>query len=39
MELIPNENPALFNQAIMEFGALQCVPKSPNCSKGVQKQE
>jgi len=25
-------NPALFNQAIMEFGALQCVPKSPNCS-------
>jgi hypothetical protein len=23
----------------MEFGALQCVPKSPNCSKGVQKQE
>ncbi|MBX9806944.1 MAG: A/G-specific adenine glycosylase [Flavobacteriaceae bacterium] len=24
--------PALFNQAIMEFGALQCVPKSPNCS-------
>lgn len=24
-------NPALFNQAIMEFGALQCVPKNPNC--------
>jgi A/G-specific adenine glycosylase len=24
-------NPATFNQAIMEFGALQCVPKSPNC--------
>ncbi|MBA4277065.1 A/G-specific adenine glycosylase [Flavobacterium sp.] len=31
-ELMPKENPALFNQAIMEFGALQCVPKSPNCS-------
>ncbi|SHG08810.1 A/G-specific DNA-adenine glycosylase [Flavobacterium segetis] len=31
-ELIPKDNPALFNQAIMEFGALQCVPKSPNCS-------
>jgi A/G-specific adenine glycosylase len=30
--VIPNNNPALFNQAIMEFGALQCVPKSPNCS-------
>lgn len=25
-------NPALFNQAIMDFGAIQCVPKSPNCS-------
>ncbi len=30
-ELIPSDNPALFNQAIMEFGALQCVPKNPNC--------
>ncbi|MNQ06222.1 putative A/G-specific adenine glycosylase YfhQ [compost metagenome] len=42
LELIPkntrgsaelNEaSPAIFNQAIMEFGALQCVPKNPNCS-------
>jgi A/G-specific adenine glycosylase len=31
LELMPKDNPALFNQAIMEFGALQCVPKSPNC--------
>lgn len=31
-ELIPKNNPALFNQAIMEFGALQCVPKNPNCA-------
>ena len=31
-ELMPKENPAVFNQAIMEFGALQCVPKNPNCS-------
>ncbi len=30
-ELMPMDNPALFNQAIMEFGALQCVPKNPNC--------
>ncbi|MEI7509868.1 MAG: A/G-specific adenine glycosylase, partial [Flavobacterium sp.] len=30
-ELIPNQNPDLFNQAIMEFGALQCTPKNPNC--------
>lgn len=29
--LMPVDNPALFNQAIMEFGALQCVPKNPNC--------
>lgn len=31
-ELMPEDNPAMFNQAIMEFGALQCVPKSPDCS-------
>jgi A/G-specific adenine glycosylase len=31
-ELMPKDNPAQFNQAVMEFGALQCVPKSPNCS-------
>ena len=30
-ELIPLDNPAAFNQAIMEFGALQCVPKNPKC--------
>lgn len=29
--LLPIDNAAQFNQAIMEFGALQCVPKSPNC--------
>lgn len=31
-ELMPKDSPAIFNQAIMEFGALQCVPNSPNCS-------
>ncbi|WP_306353337.1 A/G-specific adenine glycosylase [Flavobacterium sp. '19STA2R22 D10 B1'] len=30
-EIMPFDNPAIFNQALMEFGALQCVPKSPNC--------
>lgn len=30
-ELMPSDNPAIFNQAIMEFGALQCVPKNPDC--------
>lgn len=32
LELMPKHTPAAFNQAIMEFGALQCVPKSPDCS-------
>ena len=31
--LITNtKNPGDYNQAIMEFGALQCTPKSPNCA-------
>jgi len=30
--LLPKGNAALFNQAIMEFGALQCIPKNPDCS-------
>lgn len=30
-ELIDVNNPATFNQAIMEFGAVQCKPKSPDC--------
>jgi A/G-specific adenine glycosylase len=34
-ELMPKNNPAQFNQAIMEFGALQCVPKNPNCFECV----
>jgi A/G-specific adenine glycosylase len=31
-KVIPSDSPADFNQAIMEFGALQCVPKKPDCS-------
>ncbi|WP_316746591.1 A/G-specific adenine glycosylase [Pedobacter gandavensis] len=30
--LIEDQNPSIYNQAIMEFGALQCKPKSPDCS-------
>ena len=30
-ELIDAKNPGLFNQAIMEFGSLQCRPRNPNC--------
>lgn len=30
-ELLDKERPALYNQAIMDFGALQCTPSSPDC--------
>ncbi|MFV0418999.1 MAG: A/G-specific adenine glycosylase [Dysgonomonas sp.] len=29
---LDDNNPGLHNQAIMEFGALQCVPVSPDCA-------
>lgn len=31
-ELLPINNSAEYNQAIMEFGAMQCTPKNPNCT-------
>jgi A/G-specific adenine glycosylase len=31
-QVIPREDPATYNQAMIELGALQCVPVSPNCS-------
>lgn len=34
-ELLPKDKAALFNQAIMEFGALQCVPKNPDCANCI----
>ncbi len=36
--LIPVSDPALFNQAIMEFGAIQCVPTNPDCGSCVLNQ-
>ncbi|MCF2491277.1 A/G-specific adenine glycosylase [Dyadobacter sp. CY347] len=30
--LISHEDPATYNQAMIEFGAIQCVPVSPNCT-------
>lgn len=30
-QIIPQGQPDQYNQAIMEFGALQCVPKNPDC--------
>jgi A/G-specific adenine glycosylase len=32
-EILPPKKAAIYNQAIMEFGAMQCVPKNPDCSK------
>lgn len=34
-KLLPKNDAATFNQAIMEFGALQCVPKNPNCANCI----
>ncbi|MFI2741387.1 A/G-specific adenine glycosylase [Zhouia sp. PK063] len=31
-ELIPIKEPGTYNQAIMEFGAIQCKPKNPSCN-------
>jgi A/G-specific adenine glycosylase len=31
-ELLDKSEPATYNQAIMDFGALQCTPSSPDCS-------
>lgn len=30
-ELLDKQHPDLYNQAIMDFGALQCVPQGPDC--------
>lgn len=31
-QLIDESNPALYNQAIMDFGSQVCLPKKPHCS-------
>jgi len=33
VQLIKGTNPGMHNQALMEFGALQCTPANPDCSK------
>ena len=30
-ELLDQQNPGIFNEALMEFGALQCTPQNPEC--------
>ena len=32
LSMLPRKNTSTYNQAIMEFGALQCIPKNPDCS-------
>ena len=31
IKMLPKNNTDTYNQAIMEFGSLQCKPKNPNC--------
>ncbi len=31
VELIDQKQPDIFNQALLDFGALQCVPQNPKC--------
>ena len=32
-DLMDKQSPDTFNQALLDFGALQCVPKSPKCNE------
>ena len=32
-QILDKENIGAYNQAIMDFGAIQCKPKSPNCGE------
>ncbi len=36
--LIEESDPGMHNQAFMEFGALQCIPKNPDCGNCPLKQ-
>ena len=38
-ELITNQSADLHNQAVMEFGALYCTPKNPNCGECIFRSE
>jgi len=37
-ELLNKKHPAEHNQAIMEFGAIQCTPSNPNCTDCIFNQ-
>lgn len=38
-EMMEDAEPGAFNQAIMEFGALHCTPKNPDCKNCTFKKE
>lgn len=38
-QLIPDDHPADYNQAVMEYGALVCTPTSPKCDTCIFQQE
>ena len=37
-ELIPVDQPGTYNQSVMEFGALHCLPLNPNCDDCIFKK-
>jgi A/G-specific adenine glycosylase len=37
--LLDKENPGLYNQAIMDFGATICKPRNPLCEQCIQKND
>jgi A/G-specific adenine glycosylase len=39
MSLFDDAEPGTFNQALMEFGALYCVPRNPDCLNCIFKEE
>lgn len=34
-QLLDRKDPGTYNQALMEFGALQCIPVNPNCENCI----
>jgi len=37
LDLMGDSHPGVFNEAVMEFGAIQCTPSSPDCSSCIFK--
>ncbi len=38
-QMLDLDHPGIYNQAIMDFGAIQCKPKNPNCNQCVFRLE